>query len=241
MGNKLTSEEKANLKKIGIINQKQEEYYSVRFLSDVGYFKAEQIEALAKIAKDFGKGEISLTSRLTIEIPFIKEENINKVIDRAKEENLRIGGAGNTVRAIVSCKGTVCKNGMIDTRKLSKEIEDEFLGREVPSKFKIGIFGCMNSYGKAQSNDFAVIPKFNIAMNEMDFLVFLGGRAGRKSRKASPMKKKFKEEDLIRLLDKTIEFFNENAIKKERFAEVIERLGENKVEDEIIKKFKDEI
>ncbi|MDU1854234.1 MAG: nitrite reductase, partial [Clostridium baratii] len=135
----------------------------------------------------------------------------------------------------------VCKHGMIDTRKLSKKIEAEFLGREVPAKFKIGIFGCMNSYGKAQSNDFAVIPKFNIVMNQMEFLVFLGGRSGRRSRKATPMKKRFKEEELSRLIDKTINFYNENAIKKERFAEVIERLGQRKVESEIIKSFKSNI
>ena len=99
----------------------------------------------------------------------------------------------------------------------------------------------MNSYGKAQSNDFAVIPKFNIVMNQMEFLVFLGGRSGRKSRKATPMKKRFKEEELSRLIDKTINFYNENAIKKERFAEVVERLGQRKVENDIIKSFKADI
>lgn len=241
MGNKLTRDEKLKLKKMGIINQKQEDFYVIRFLSDVGYFKANDMQALVQIANEFGNGELSLTSRLTIEIPYIKEKNIKAVIDRANKENLRIGGAGNTVRAIVACKGTVCKHGMIDTRKLSKKIEAEFLGREVPAKFKIGIFGCMNSYGKAQSNDFAVIPKFNIVMNQMEFLVFLGGRSGRKSRKASQMKKRFKEEELSRLIDKTINFYNENAIKKERFAEVIERLGQRKVESEIIKSFKSNI
>lgn len=241
MGNKLTSDEKLILKRMGIINQKQGNFYVIRFLSDVGYFKAEDMQSLVEIAKEFGNGELSLTSRLTIEIPYIKEENINAVINKAKEKNLRIGGAGNTVRAIVACKGTVCKHGMIDTRKLSEKIESEFLGREVPVKFKIGIFGCMNSYGKAQSNDFAVIPKYNIAMSQMEFLVFLGGRSGRKSRKATPMKKRFKEEELSKLIDKTIEFYNKNAIKKERFAEVIERLSQRKVEAEIIKSFKADI
>ena len=74
---KLTVEEKQILKAKGILNQKQEEFYAIRFLSKVGYFKAEEMIALSEIAKEFGNGELSLTSRLTIEIPYIKEKNIN--------------------------------------------------------------------------------------------------------------------------------------------------------------------
>ena len=74
---KLTVEEKQILKAKGILNQKQEEFYAIRFLSKVGYFKAEEMIALSEIAKEYGNGELSLTSRLTVEIPYIKEENID--------------------------------------------------------------------------------------------------------------------------------------------------------------------
>ena len=236
MNRKFSNEEKLSLKKKGIINQKQEDFYVFRFLSDVGYFKAREMRDLAKIAETYGNGEISLTSRLTIEIPFIKEEDIEEVIKFAKERNLRIGGAGNTVRAIISCKGTVCKHGLIDTRALAKSIENDFLGMKVPGKFKIGVFGCINSYGKAQSNDFSVMPSYNAEKNEMEFMIFLGGRSGRKARKANPMDRKFKEEDIKKLIKIAIEYYNEKAEGKERFAEIIERLGEQKVENDIIHK-----
>ena len=78
---KLTVEEKQILKAKGILNQKQEEFYAIRFLSKVGYFKAEEMIALSEIAKEYGNGELSLTSRLTVEIPYIKEENIDKVVE----------------------------------------------------------------------------------------------------------------------------------------------------------------
>lgn len=234
--NKLTLEEKQSLKARGILNQKQEEFYAIRFLSKAGYFKAYEIEAISKIAKTYGNGEISLTSRLTIEVPFIREENINRVLLEAKENNLRIGGAGKTVRAVVSCKGSVCKHGLYDTREMAENLEEEFLGRAVPSKFKIGVFGCLNSYGKAQSNDFAILPSVNTESKEVEFLVFIGGRAGKKSRKAEPMERRFKKEEIIPLLDKVIKLFNELALKKERLAEVIERLGYYNFEKELLKK-----
>ncbi|WP_415279113.1 nitrite reductase [Clostridium perfringens] len=235
---KLTVEEKQILKAKGILNQKQEEFYAIRFLSKVGYFKAEEMIALSEIAKEYGNGELSLTSRLTVEIPYIKEENIDKVVEISRKKGLRIGGAGKTVRAIiVTCKGTVCKHGLIDTRKIGELFEEKFLGRKVPAKFKIGVFGCINSYGKAQSNDFGIIPIMNSESKEVEFLVFIGGRAGRKARKAEPMKKRFKEEELLKLLECTIDYYNELAGEKERLAEIIERIGEEEFEKNIIKRF----
>lgn len=234
---KLTSEEKQVLKSRGILSQKQEGFYAIRYLSRVGYFKAEEMVKLSEIARLYGNGELSLTSRLTIEIPYVKEENIQKVIEFSKKNGLRIGGAGKTVRAVVTCKGTVCKHGLINTRKIGEVFEEYFLGKSVPSKFKIGVFGCINSYGKAQSNDFAIIPTINLDNKEIEFLVFIGGRAGRKSRKAEPMKRRFKEEELIKLLECTIECYNELASGKERLAEVIERLGVENFEKDLICKF----
>lgn len=193
--------------------------------------------ALSEIAKEFGNGELSLTSRLTVEIPYIKEENIDKVVEISRKKGLRIGGAGKTVRAIVTCKGTVCKHGIIDTRKIGELFEEKFLGRKVPSKFKIGVFGCINSYGKAQSNDFGIVPIVNSESKEVEFLVFIGGRAGRKARKAEPMKRRFKEEELLKLLECTIDYYNELAGEKERLAEIIEKIGEEEFEKNIIKRF----
>ncbi|HHD2787102.1 TPA: hypothetical protein ACOTHQ_000870 [Clostridium perfringens] len=65
----------------------------------------------------------------------------------------------------------------------------------------MGVFGCINSYGKAQSNDFGIVPTMNSESKEVEFLVFIGGRAGRKARKAEPMKRRFKEEELLKLLE----------------------------------------
>ena len=89
---KLTVEEKQILKAKGILNQKQEEFYAIRFLSKVGYFKAEEMIALSEIAKEFGNGELSLTSRLTVEIPYIKEENIDKVSHIRRKAQITVTG-----------------------------------------------------------------------------------------------------------------------------------------------------
>lgn len=235
MNGYLTKEEKLEMKKRGMIEQKQEGYYVIRLLSDIGYFTSSEMIEIVNIASRYGNGEISLTSRLTIEIPYIKEDDIKEVVTYAKEKGLRVGGAGNTIRAIVSCKGTVCKYGLIDTRRLSKIVENQFLGRKLPGKFKIGVYGCVNSHGKAQSNDLSLMPIKSNKDDENLFLIFIGGRLGKKARLATPMKEKFKESQVLDVMEVVVQFYRENAKEKERFAEIIERMGLEEVEATIMK------
>lgn len=76
----------------------------------------------------------------------------------------------------------------------------------------------------------------NSESKEVEFLVFIGGRAGRKARKAEPMKRRFKEEELLKLLECTIDYYNELADEKERLAEIIEKLEKKNLKN-IIKRF----
>lgn len=272
------------LKAKGIIAQKQEGYFVLRFLSRAGYFDANEMQHLADLAHKYGNGKMGLTSRLTLEIPYIKEESLEEVLKFCKERNLRIGGGGPSVRAILTCKGTVCKHGLVDTDKLAREMEDRFLMRQLPGKFKISILGCPNSYGKAQGNDLAflavrkiqldeascilcqkcirvcpdkaftvdegtllldeekcsrcgkcipVCPVEALHQEEVEFLIFLGGRLGRRSRLATPYHKTCKEDEIMDITEKVLAYYKMVANPKERFAEVIERIGQAEVEHAI--------
>ena len=269
------------LKAKGIIAQKQEGYFVLRFLSKAGYFTADQMQHLAEVAKKYGNGELGLTSRLTLEIPYIKEENLEQALAFCKERNLNIGGGGPSVRAILTCKGTVCKHGLVDTDRLARQMEEKFFARQLPGKFKISVLGCVNSYGKAQGNDLAflavknvhldtdkcivcqkcikacpddaftltertlglehdkcsrcgkcvpVCPVDALVQDDVEFLVFLGGRLGRVSRLATPYRKKIKEEEMMIITEKVLAYYAAHAKPKERFAEVIERIGLEEVE-----------
>ena len=269
------------LKAKGIIAQKQEGYFAIRFLSRAGYFSADEMRSLADIAHKYGNGRMGLTSRLTVEIPYIKADDLEEVLKFCKERNLRVGGGGPSVRAILTCKGTVCKHGLVDTDKLAREMEERFLMRQLPGKFKISILGCPNSYGKAQGNDLAflavrkvqldeercvlckkclkVCPDHAFTVNdgilgiqeekcsrcgkcipvcpvgafqqeEVEFLIFLGGRLGKHSRLATPYFKTCKEGEIMEITEKVLTYYEKVASPKERFAEVIERIGQEEVE-----------
>ena len=71
------------------------------------------------------------------------------------------GGTGAKVRPVVSCKGTTCQYGLIDTFALSKKIHERFyVGYHdvvLPHKFKIAVGGCPNNCVKPNLNDMGII------------------------------------------------------------------------------------
>ncbi len=71
------------------------------------------------------------------------------------------GGTGSKVRPVVSCKGTTCQYGLIDTFALSEEIHERFfLGYNdvlLPHKFKIAVGGCPNNCVKPDLNDLGIV------------------------------------------------------------------------------------
>ena len=77
------------------------------------------------------------------------------------QAGLETGGTGSKVRPVVSCKGTTCQYGLIDTFDLSEEIHERFYhgysSVKLPHKFKIAVGGCPNNCVKPDLNDLGII------------------------------------------------------------------------------------
>jgi len=143
----------AILKKQGFIKQREGEYFTIRLKILAGNITAEQMLGLSDIAKKYARGYAGLTTRLGIEIPWVKMKDLEKVRDELEKIDLKPGGNGPTVRAIVACKGTICSHGLINTQRLCSILDAEYFGKKLPSKFKMGIAGCPNNCAKVQLND----------------------------------------------------------------------------------------
>lgn len=66
----------AALKKGGFMRQKQKNNFSLRLRVVGGNVTAEQLAKIAEVAKKYGDGHVHLTSRQSIEIPFVKLDDI---------------------------------------------------------------------------------------------------------------------------------------------------------------------
>lgn len=162
----ISKDEKAKLKAEGILAQSQERYFSIRILSRAGNFTAEQLINLSKLSEKYGRGYLGVTTRLAVEIPWIKYEDIDSIKDDLKTVGLEHGGTGKKVRPLVACKGTVCQHGIYDTQELCGKLHDLYFGYDLPSKTKITLVGCPNNCAKANTNDVGIVGQVYVKFNE---------------------------------------------------------------------------
>ena len=86
-------------------------------------------------------------------MPYAKIDDVRAFLARY---GLETGGTGSKVRPVVSCKGTTCQYGLIDTFALSEKLHELFYKgyREVslPHKFKLAVGGCPLTRDRLRSN-----------------------------------------------------------------------------------------
>ncbi|MDY3225873.1 MAG: FAD-dependent oxidoreductase [Candidatus Faecousia sp.] len=171
-GGKLPPEEIKRVKALGCLQDKRyPDVFNVRIITRNGKITSEEHRVVAEAADRFGSGEVTMTTRLTLEIQGVKHENIQPLIDFVNEHGLSTGGTGSLVRPVVSCKGTTCQYGLIDTYGLSEKIHERFYvgyhGVTLPHKFKIAVGGCPNNCVKPDLNDLGIVgqrvPMVNFA------------------------------------------------------------------------------
>ena len=158
----LTPEQIKQVKGLGCLQDKRyTDVFNVRTITRNGRITTDEVRAIAEAADRFGSGKVAMTSRLTIEIQGVQYDNIEPMMAFLKEHGLEIGGTGPKVRPVVSCKGTTCQYGLIDTFSLSEKIHEKFyIGYHnvgLPHKFKIAVGGCPNNCVKPELNDLSVI------------------------------------------------------------------------------------
>lgn len=147
----------AALKKGGFMRQKQKNHFSLRLAVVGGNLTAENLKIIAEVAEKYGDGHVHLTSRQSVEIPFIKLEQAEEVKEALATGGCKPGVCGPRVRTITACQGSeICPSGNIDTYGLAKKLDERYFARELPHKFKFGVTGCQNNCLKAEENDVGI-------------------------------------------------------------------------------------
>lgn len=161
-GKKLPPEEIKRVKGLGCLQDKRfDDVFNVRVITRNGKMTAEEQIKVAQAAEKFGSGEVTMTTRLTLEIQGVHYDDLEALFVFLEEAGLETGGTGSKVRPVVSCKGTTCQYGLIDTFALSQKLHDLYYtgyhNVSLPHKFKIAVGGCPNNCVKPDLNDLGVI------------------------------------------------------------------------------------
>lgn len=158
----VSKEEETRVKALGFLKDKRTpDRFNGRVITRNGKITTEEARTIAEAAERYGSGEVTMTSRMTLEIQGVPFDNIEPLREFLMQAGLETGGTGSKVRPVVSCKGTTCQYGLIDTFALSEEIHERFFhgyaSVKLPHKFKIAVGGCPNNCVKPDLNDLGII------------------------------------------------------------------------------------
>ncbi|MBE5997170.1 MAG: (4Fe-4S)-binding protein [Lachnospiraceae bacterium] len=229
----ISPEEVKRLKGLGFLNNKNTDNFSARVITVNGRVTSDTLRVLADAADAYGDGHVVFTTRLTAEVTGIPYENIDAFTAKIGEAGMEPGGTGPKVRPVVSCKGTTCQYGLLDTYEISERIHERFYkgwhGITLPHKFKIAVGGCPNNCVKPTLNDIGIMGW------KGGCKVYIGGRWGKQHSIGQPLSKIFDTgEELMTLIEKALLFYKENGLPGERFALTIQRIGFEEVEKQLL-------
>ncbi len=144
----------SDLKKDGFLPQRQDGWFSLRLKVLGGRLESEELALAARLAETYGRGYVHLTVRQSLEIPFIKLEDIETVKRELAAGGLRSASLGPGLRTMTACPGSAfCPNGLTAPQDMVEILDRELNGEGLPHKFKIGVTGCHNNCVKAEEND----------------------------------------------------------------------------------------
>ena len=229
MATTLTQDEIKSFKGRGWLLNKGTDTFSARVITVNGKVTAEQMQAVAAAAQRFGNGIVTLTSRLSMEVPGVPAAMIEPFEAALAAVGLSVGGTGPRVRPVVSCKGTLCPHGLVDTCALSEKIHRRFYegwhGVALPAKFKIGVGGCPNNCVKPTLNDIGVTGAVRPGGGR-GYRITLGGHWGRTGAAGREMPSILAdEESVLAFIEKVLNFYRANGLPGERFCKTLDRLG----------------
>ncbi|WP_089698959.1 nitrite/sulfite reductase [Halogranum gelatinilyticum] len=183
----------------GLYHQRngQESYFMMRIGTPNGVLTPGQTEVVADVADEyargpaenpvFGNGYVDWTTRQSIQLHWIKLEDIPEIFEKLESVGLSTQQAcGDSWRNIVGCPvAGKDKHEHVDALPVAMELNEEFKGNEdhsnLPRKWKVSITGCREGCGQGDINDLALEP----ATKEIDgeetkgFNIRIGGGLSR--------------------------------------------------------------
>jgi ferredoxin-nitrite reductase len=168
---------------IGVHRQKQDALNWIGVVLPVGKVTCQQMRGLAKIAQDFGDGEIRLTVWQNLLLSGVRDENV--ALATAAIEKLGLATKASQIRAgLIACTGNKgCKFAASDTKGHAAAIGDWCEPRvEIDTPLNIHLTGCHHSCAQHYISDIGLIAAKVPGATEDDtvegYHVFAGGGFG---------------------------------------------------------------
>lgn len=219
-----------NVRIEGIYQQRQDGYFMQRVKLPAGVLSAAQANCIADTADRFGQGLIHLTSRGSMEIHWIKGDDLHLVKQEFAKFGLTSRGAcGGAVRGITcSSQGA---NEFPRLESLARRIHRHFTGNPrfegLPKKFKIGIESGTES-GRHLIQDVGLVFA-GADSNGISCDVWIAGGLGREPQAGFLLAEGMPEERLIPVIEAVVKVYARLAPPPKRLKFLASELGEEEL------------
>jgi NAD(P)H-nitrite reductase large subunit len=211
----------------GAILQRDKKTYAIVPRIPAGVLSVENMEAIVNVVKKYNIPITKITSGHRLALVGIAKEDLDAVWT---DLNMQVGRATELcLHYVQACPGTeVCTYGVQDSVGLGMELERIFAEKQLPAKFKIGVSGCQFCCAESLVRDIGLIGK------KKGWNFIFGGNSGKKPRIGDIIAENLSKEDVITLVDASLNYYLENSKKKERASRFMERIGIEKFKESIL-------
>jgi sulfite reductase (ferredoxin) len=221
-----------------VYKQRQPGYVAATVSLPLGDASADQLRALADIARRFVKDTLRTTVEQNILFRWVSEADLPEFYQAIKAIGLGAADAA-TIVDVTSCPGTdTCKLGIASSRGLARELryrlgEKSLELDEAVKNLRIKVSGCFNSCGQHHVADigFYGINRNVKGFQVPHFQVVLGGKfhdnAGEYGMPIAAVPSKRIPEAVLSIT----EFYLRRRERDERFQEFVARIGKKAIKD----------
>ncbi|NOZ25000.1 MAG: hypothetical protein GXO94_02775 [Nitrospirae bacterium] len=115
-----------------------------------------QLRTIRNVIEKYGSGKVHLSPRHNLEIPEVRQKDLDSALKELYISGLFPGGAGTSVRNIFTCPHW-CSKAVRPVQELGMMVSANFADRDMPNKVTISFAGCSNGCSRPQNSDIGVI------------------------------------------------------------------------------------
>jgi sulfite reductase (ferredoxin) len=135
---------------VGVHRQRQADLYYVGAAVLRGRLTGDQLAAAAKLAEQYGSGELRTTVMQNLLFVNVPKRNVSALVNELAAIDLRVEGS-QFWRGAIACTGTeFCKLAITETKGFARWLVEEMEARlpEFDQQLKLHVTGCPNSCGQ---------------------------------------------------------------------------------------------
>ncbi|WP_421617700.1 nitrite/sulfite reductase [Brevibacillus sp. TJ4] len=230
----------------GVYQQRPKDgHFMMRVRIPGGILSSDQARTLAKIAEDYGRDLVDVTTRQAVQFHWLTVESLADIFDRLSAVGL------SSFEACGDCPRTIMGNPLagidphevLDTRPIVAELERFFLlNRDfsnLPRKYKMSISANVYNAAHAQINDLAFTPAMKTINGEevIGFHVWVGGGLSAKPYLAHQLDVFARPEEVVKVAAGVTTLFRDFGYREKRTHARLKFL----VADWGVEKFKEEL